>query len=328
VRLASRSSDASRLYRLRDGRRLLLPLVRRRLAPGFAVDADYPRGFGHGGLLAEDGLRTTDLDLVLADLRGRQGRPRVLSTSLDGHHPTTDRWSAVDVDREPGVLRSTRRVEVVDLRDGFDAVWRDGFSKAVRRNVARAEKLGVRLECDSTGRLLAAFYEVYLGWVVERAADSPLPPSVTVSLARRRESLSKFRSVSEQLGERCRIWIAWFEDRPVACSMTLLHGRHAMGWRGYSIKSVAAPVAANTAVSVAEIEDAARAGCETYDLGQSSGLPGLLRYKASLGARPREVVDLRVESATVSRVRAVRARARETLEKVLAARTLAMAAGK
>lgn len=327
VRSASGTTDVSRLYRLADGRRLLVPLVRRRIGPGVAVDADYPRGYGHGGLLADGGLRDGDVAGVLADLRRRDGRTRVVSTSLDGHHPTADRWPAAEAD-VVGVIRSRRRVEVVDLSDGFDAVWRHGFSKAVRRNVARAEKLGVRLECDTTGRLVPAFYEVYLGWVAERAEESPLPASVTLALARRRESLAKFRSVSDLLGSRCRVWIAWYRDRPVACSMTLWHGRHAMGWRGYSIKSVAAPVAANTAISVAEIEDAALEGCQTFDLGQSSGLPGLLRYKASLGARPREVVDLRIESPSITRLRAARSRAQGSLERLLAARSLGPAAAK
>lgn len=315
VRQAVGGRDASRLYVLADGRRLLLPLVRHSPFPGLHVDSDYPRGYGQGGLLADGGLRPNDVCIVVDDLRGSSS----VSTSINGHHHTAQYWK---VGCGNGVVEIRRRVEVVDLRDGFDKLWRKGFAGGVRRNIAKAERAGVRIERDTTGRLLPAFYEIYLAWAAERSARSALPPRLALLSARHRESYRKLSSVVDQLAGRCRVWVAWFEDRPVACSISMVHGQHALGWRGYSIRSVAGPVAANTAVSVAEIKDAAESGCHYFDLGQSSDLPGLLTFKKSLGALPQEVVDLRIEPPVVTRLWTARERGRSALETAVTERSL------
>jgi hypothetical protein len=62
-------------------------------------------------------------------------------------------------------------------------------------------------------------------------------------------------------------------------------------------------VAANTLVQVAGLQNAADSGCRWFDLGQSGGVPELLKFKHSLGARTREAIDLRIEPAQVTALR-------------------------
>ena len=60
--------DASRLYTLPDGRRLVLPLASRR---GLAEES-WPYSWGYGGAIVEGGeLSVDDARLVLGDLRRR-----------------------------------------------------------------------------------------------------------------------------------------------------------------------------------------------------------------------------------------------------------------
>jgi hypothetical protein len=287
--------DASRLYHLPEGRQLVLPLVQQRSLPGFPLLADFPGGFGHGSLLATGGLRPSDVRLVVRDLRGR-----AVSTRLGGGHHTAEQWSA---GLTTGASAEPRRVDVIDLRPGWEEVYGRGFSRSARYNVRRAERAGVEVECDTTGRLIPVFYDVYLTWVERWVPRSGLPGSLARYSALRQEPRRKFEAVAESLGAKCRVFVAWHHGRPVASCITLVHGRHAIGWRSYSIKELAGPVCANNLVQARALADAAAAGCHYFDLGQSGETASLLSYKRSLGATAREVIDLRIEKPAVSLVR-------------------------
>src|SRR3954453_8654750 len=64
--------DASRLYELPGGRRLVLPMVRRRNRPGpLASEASLPPTWDPGGIVAPGGTRAEDLVAVFGDLAGR-----------------------------------------------------------------------------------------------------------------------------------------------------------------------------------------------------------------------------------------------------------------
>jgi len=71
--------DASRLYETADGRRLVLPLLRRSFAGGaVAFEASNPPNCGVGGLLAPGGAYVEEIAAVFDDLAQR----RVLSQSV------------------------------------------------------------------------------------------------------------------------------------------------------------------------------------------------------------------------------------------------------
>ena len=287
--------DASRLYHLPEGRQLVLPLVQQRALPGLPLLADFPGGFGHGSLLATGGLRPSDVRLVVRDLRGR-----ALSTRLGGGHHTAEQWSA---GATTGASVEPRRVDVIDLSPGWDEVYGRGFSRSARYNVRKAERAGVEVECDTTGRLIPVFYDVYLNWVERWVPRSGLPGTLARYSALRQEPRRKFEAVAAALGAKCRVFVAWHLGRPVASCITLVHGQHAIGWRSYSIKELAGPVCANNLVQARALADASAAGCRYFDLGQSGETASLLSYKRSLGATAREVIDLRIERPAVSLAR-------------------------
>jgi hypothetical protein len=290
--------DASRYYLLPDGRRLVLPLVRLRSTPGLSVLADFPGGFGHGSLLATDGLQADDVRTVVDDLRRH-----VLSARLGGGHHTAEQWSA---GLSPGVLEVPRRVDVIDLDGGWEEVFGRGFSRSARYNVRKAERAGVEVERDTSGRLIPVFYSLYLAWLDRWIPRCGLPPAIARYSALRQEPRLKFQTVATMIGEECRVFVAWHRGRPVASCITLVHGQHAIGWRSYSIKELAAPVCANNLVQARALADACEAGCRFFDLGQSGDVASLHSYKSSLGSTPRRVVDLRIERPPVTYMRGLR----------------------
>lgn len=295
----TRAVDASRLYLLDDGRRLVVPLARREPVPGLAFDASHPANYGCGGVLASGGLRGRDISLVLADLK----RSRAVSTRLTGAHHTADRWRSGHV---TGVLELPHRHEVLDLSGGFATVFDQRFQSSVRRAVRKAERSGLTVERGPAGRLVNVFYDLYLDWTERRAQESGLPGSVAKALARRREPLRKFEAVADLLQDSCQVWVARYDGEPVAAIVTLMYGDHAAYWRGYSRKEVAGPLRANVLLQRLAIEEACLTGCRYYDFGQSGGVAALERFKQTFGATPRSSVELRVERLPLTRVQDLR----------------------
>ncbi|MGY1779751.1 GNAT family N-acetyltransferase [Geodermatophilus sp. SYSU D01036] len=311
VAAASGSTDVSRLYELEDGRRLVLPLLRRTPVPGLRFDESYPSSYGSGGLLASGGLRETDVSLVLTDLL--DGDAAVCR--VKGNHDTFGAWEA---GRVPGVTSVPRQVEVLDLDGDFSTVWERRFSSAARRAVRKAERSGLDVECDTTGRLVPDFYRLYLQWTERRAGESGVPRRVAVLLARRREPLEKFRAVAAIPGDGCRVWVARHAGEAIASIVTLVHGEHAVFWRGYSSKAAAGPTGANNLLQRLAIEDACRAGCRFYSMGESGGVESLVRFKRSFGATARTAVEMRVERLPVGRLQALRDGVQNRAAEVLA----------
>ena len=250
VLAASGGRDASRLYALSDGRCLVVPLVRSRLLPW--IESGFPGGYGHSGILASGGLTGVDVRMVVDDLRRR-----AVSIRIDGAHHTAEQWGAGAL---PGAIETPRRVEVVDLEGGFEVVKAQRFSRRVREGLRKAERRGVRIEQDTTGRLVPEFYGLYLDWVERWIPRSPLPPLLARRSALRQEPRQKFETITAALGDKCRTFIAWHDDRPVAAFISFVHGEHATGWRSYANKELAHPVVANTYVAAAAIEDAVQLG--------------------------------------------------------------------
>jgi hypothetical protein len=275
--------DASRLYETPGGRQLILPMVRLRWRPrALTVEASLPAYWGTGGLLAAGSVRAEDVAAVWPDIVA----PPTVRVRLRPYYLTAAAWNAVQP--PSGVLVTPQTVHVLDLEGGFERVWRDRFKRQTRGGVRKAERAGLDVEFDASGQLLGAFYELYLSWTARRAQEQRLPPWLSQWRASMREPMRKYQAVAQAFGDRCRTWVARWDGKPVAAVVTLIHGAHAFYWRGYSDKDLAAPVRANDLLQRLAIEDACRAGCRYYSMGESGGVASLIEFKSRFGARPQQ----------------------------------------
>jgi Acetyltransferase (GNAT) domain len=289
------ATDASRFYQLREGRQLVLPLVRRRSALGRHRDDGYPGEYGDGGMLATGGLLTDDVRAVLQNLSGES-----LRLWIRGIHQTGEQWSAGAL---PGVTEQRRRVEVLDLGSrsvgDLDAIRTTRLTEEARELRRRAAGLGVEVEQDTTGRLIPVVDDIY------RARRR----------ARRAEPDLRIADVAARMGRACRVFVAWRCGRPVAASIMLVHGQHATVWHTIGVGEPAAPAGTDLLLRATAIEDAARSGCRDIGLGPAGDGPDLSGRTGLIGAAFRSVVDLRMEPAGLARLRAARARAEGVLER-------------
>jgi hypothetical protein len=275
--------DASRLYETAEGRQLVLPMVRRRWLPrGLTVEASLPAYWGTGGLLAAGSVRVEDVVAVWPDIVA----PPTVRVRLRPNFLMAAVWNAVQP--PSGVVVTPQTVHVLDLEGGFERVWRDRFKSQTRGGVRKAERAGLDVEFDASGQLVGAFYELYLGWTARRAQEQGLLPQLSQWRASRREPMRKYQVVAQAFGDRCRTWIARWDGKPVAGVVTLIHGAHAFYWRGYSDKELAARFRANDLLQRLAIEDACRAGCRYYSMGESGGVASLIEFKSRFGARPQQ----------------------------------------
>ena len=201
------------------------------------------------------------------------------------------------------VVEVPRRVDVVDLSMGYQEYLAPTVRRGTRQNVAKAARNGVEIERDTTGRLIPVFYDLYLSWVERWIPRSGLPPALARHSALKQEPYAKFETVAALMGDKCRVFVAWHQGRAVASCINFVHGEHAIGWRSYSIKELAGPVAANTATQVA-----GDPGCDGVRLPLRRPRPerhgsNLQSYKNSLGADPWQVIDLRIEPPVLTGAR-------------------------
>lgn len=287
-----RFTDASRLYDLPDGRRFVLPLLRRRGPIGLGGWlSSYPPACGIGGLVGA-GLDPLVVTAVLNELRATAAariwiRPDPLSAAT---------WSAA----HPDAIVVPRRAHVIDLTGGADAVL-SRMPASTRRGLRVAQRAGVRIEIDPTGRLLPDHYRLVHNSVQRWARHQHEPLPLARLRARRRDPPTKLGTIARHLGDAFVLLVAYVSDRPAASLITLL-GSTAHDIRAAMDRDLAGPVRANELLQWQAIQLACARGCTTYHLGESGHSPGLSHFKERFGAVPVPYAEYRLERLPYTRL--------------------------
>ncbi|WP_159083805.1 GNAT family N-acetyltransferase [Nocardioides terrigena] len=301
--------DASRCYELQDGRRALLPLVRRtHRANRASTLASMPASWGFGGLLVEGGVTVEAVSAVVDDLVG-QGALRVRLRPNPLH---SDVWTAAMAGRR-GVTATPSCAHVLDLGGGFDAVWEQRFKATTRSQVRKAERMGVVVETDTTGRLLPELHAL-LRTSVDRWASRQHEPARMAQLRfARRDPPAKLRAIAEHLGGSCRVSVARIDGVAVA-AILVLQGRNAHYTRGAMDEELASHSQATKLLHKVAIEAACEAGCDTYHMGESGESAGLSQFKSRFGAVAQPYHEYVIERVPLTRLDQL---ARSSVKRVL-----------
>lgn len=301
-----RHKEASRLYEFSDGKRFVMPMVRRALPAMVSSAESLPFAWGRGGIVGPGDPTVDHIRAILADLQSLPyARVAVKPNPL-----TAELWSAA---APPGAVKVPGRVHFLDLEGGFDAVWSKRFTTNTRRQVRKAEKLGVVIERDDTGRLVPVFNALLQSSIDRWAARQHEPRQLARLRGRLRDPIRKFRLIAEHLGEACRIWVAWIEGRPAA-TILVIQQRNAYYARGAMDLELAGSSGANHFLHKHAIEEACRAGCRFYYMGESGNSESLSYYKERFGAQPCEHAEYFLEKLPFTRIdRAVRGLVKRTI---------------
>ena len=258
--------DVSRLYEFGSGRRIVLPLARRRRATAWTTTtASWPRDWGICGPICENGqVSAAEATAVLADLAG-------------------------------GYQVEERGGHLLDLTGGFSEVWSHRFRGTARTAVRKAERSGVEVEVDRSGQALQVFFELYEKSIRRWAAMQHEPVALTRWRTIRATPPRMLAAVAEHFGQGCEIWVARVQGMPIAAIVVLRSGSNAKYWRGAMDKELATPVRANEYLHSLAIEAACRDGCRRYEMGQTRTGSPLAAFKEKLGATLQPGYTLRTE---------------------------------
>jgi CelD/BcsL family acetyltransferase involved in cellulose biosynthesis len=285
--------DVSRLYETSNNRQFLLPLVRRKGFPqALTPAASLPSGWGMGGLIGT--VQADDVAAVFNDL-ARLPFPQITIRPNPRHGEV---WAA---GAPRNVISIPRRAHVLTLEGGFDEVWSKRFEKKTRTAVRKAERLGVVVECDTTGRLIPVFYDLLRRSLDRWSQQQHEPRLLTHLRGYQRDPLHKFETIAKNLGDACRVWVAWVNGQPAASILVLQYG-NVNDSRGAMDKEVAATTGANELIQKLAIEEACRADCRYYHLGESGNSASLAHYKERFGAVAYPYAEYRLERLPLTRI--------------------------
>ena len=256
-------------------------------------DRVVPAGLGMGGLIASGGARPADVQVAFGDLR----RSPALRTSLRPNPLAGPAWEGA---RPSGAIAVPRLAHVLDLAGGFDLVWLKRFTGAARTAARKAERSGVTVECDTTGRLVPAFYRLFELSLDRWAAAQHEPRALARWRGRRRDPPAKLRAIAERLGAGCRVWLASVDGRPVA-GIVVIQGPNANYARGAMDKDLAGRHARTICCSDSRSRTPA-SGWRWCHMGETGASPSLAQFKTRFGARPQPYAEYHLERVPVAAV--------------------------
>jgi hypothetical protein len=289
-------TDASRLYVWPSGRHVVLPMVAKRICNLKIIEESLPQGWGFGGLVGAE-VTPDEVATVCADLaRQRLLRLRVCPNSLQG-----SAWTDGIANNLRGAVTIPRRAHAIDLDGGTDAVWKR-FSDNARRGIRKAEKQSLDVECDTTGRSLGVFNDLWLLSTQRWARQQQRPVWLVRSQGNRVNPPTRWQQIAERTAGGTSIWIARHCGEPVA-AIVVLRGPNDHYTRGAMNKELAGPTRANFLLHWLAIQDACRRGARWYQMGQSGwGDDQVSRFKENFGAQAYEFPELRLETFPITRL--------------------------
>lgn len=278
--------DASRLYELADGRKLLLPLAVRRSPVGaLRIRASMPHGWGSGGPLSDGPLTADTLAAVSMDLQNISASGAPLT--LRPQPLTGPLWRQIMPAGSAGAPKTTQRIcHILSLEGGFDHYWTKVLRTEDRTRIRRSEKNGLTVETAEGSQLMPVYHQMYLRWIDQRAQERKMPLPLAHALANWREPLSRYTKIADVIGSRFHVYVARMDGRLAAAAILIIHGDWAIYWRSASDRQLARQTRANDLLQKMMIEAACQAGCRYYHMGESGGVPSLVQFKERFGAQP------------------------------------------
>jgi len=286
--------DVSRLYEFQDGHQIILPMVRHAKVPlRLDTQSSWPKAWGVAGPITPHGpVVAEEARAVLGDV----ARTGSLATTIHFRHDLEPGW----VEEAQGFDVSDHTVHILDLDGGFAQVWDRRFRNSTRKNIRRAERSGLDIEVDRSGRLFPVYLELLEHEITKWARQQHEPLTLARWRNRRANSLEKLNLVTRYFGTSCATWVAYRQGEPIAAMIVLHSGAYAKRWKSAINVDAARPMpAASALLNRLAIEDACNAGLRRFDMGEARPGSSLASFKMQFGAQPFMAHRIRAERLPV-----------------------------
>lgn len=285
--------DASRYYHFDDGNQVVFPLVVSSRTPArLASAASPPLGWGMGGLISSAPLTSDHISAIFQDVANLP----YLRLSIRPNPLVGSVWAGA---QHGATTVIPRRAHVIDLAGGFETVWSKRYEKSTRTAIRKAERSGLSVACDTSGKLIQAFHDLYMSSLKRWGQQQHEPWALTRWRGLRRDPLVKLENITKYVPADSRIYMAWLDGEPIAATLLLL-GRNAHATRSVMNKELAGPARASDLLHNLAIKDACDAGCHHFHMGESGSSVSLARFKRGFGAEVHEYAEYRIERLPIS----------------------------
>jgi Acetyltransferase (GNAT) domain len=252
-------SAVAELFELRDGVPAVIPLLEYPTARLFRGYESMVPGV-YGGPIAERSLRDDEVDAIIDSLVS----PRTTNVRIVGNPHLECFRSAPD--------SASDFVHMIDLHPGFDEIFRN-FHENHRYSYRTAVRKGLTLHRAESLQEFREYFEVYQAdrrrWGAGALSDYPV---------------RLFEEFHRRADPNTVLWLAKLDGRVIAGDLWLYWGKRNVGWLG-AIDPAFVKFNATNFVLTEIIRDACARGDSVFDMAASSGLPGLIRFKDSFGAK-------------------------------------------
>lgn len=254
---------ATQLFTFDDGIQVLVPLVEKTIVFGLKILDSLPEG-GYGGLVWNRKPSETQIGQIVKHLV----TPRTLLFRL--YHDPFD-WEALKCLTKHGFQAKEGVTHISEL-DKPEVLW-NMLSRVAKQNILRGQREGLKIVEGDLDTLELHYYKMYQDsakrWGIERNRMIPL---------------SFYKNLMQIGGERTRLFFAEKEGRKIGGSIELYGKRE-------SFKIFAAfyyeyrSLRPNDFLDWELLKDSYQRGYVIRNFGSSLELPGVEKYKETVGAR-------------------------------------------
>lgn len=266
-----------------DGNDFILPLIEKRKALG-AYKALFSLPFcTYGGPIPY-----TDKQAVWDELSEALLRKKAQQIFLDlGPAERFPELNGFETSPE------TEPAHILDLSPGFDALWENSFAGRQRTGVRKAVKEGLDVERHFSGKAMNIFADFFADNFAEKGRKRVYTKKFHGALM----DTSREKAVSVYLAS---------QDGETIAAIVILSWSDTVFYWASAYKPGCRAGGANNLLLNQAIKDACAEGRRVFNFGRSTGLSGVMKFKASFGTNPVETRSLLHQSAGYRTVKKIR----------------------
>ena len=238
-----------------DGKKALLALSCQRHLKGLVKKYISSPAGTYGGWISSDGIGIEHATLMVEFLTKKLGN---LIWRINPFDPNLKN---IDADNTKHDF-----TQYLNLKDGFDYIkklWSKGNISAIRK----ASKVGVTIKESGSWKEWEQYFEIYKD-SIRRWGD-------TVSS---RYSINLFKAFFKKHSPNIKLWLAYFEGKPIAGALCFYHNHHVVCWHGATLEEYF-PKRPNNLLYCEIIKDACKKNYWWFDFNPSGGHEGVVNFK-------------------------------------------------
>ncbi|MCK4524841.1 MAG: GNAT family N-acetyltransferase [Candidatus Andersenbacteria bacterium] len=163
--------------------------------------------------------------------------------------------------------------QYLDLKQGFDSIYKLWTKRhsSVARKARKARKEGVLIKQADLWEDWRQYFEIYQDSIKRwgNSVSSKYP-------------IELFKNLFQEQSKNIKLWLAYFEEKPIAGALCFYHNHHVVYWHGAALENYFFKKPSNL-LQYEIIKDACENNYWWYDFNSSGGHEGVMKFKKSFG---------------------------------------------